>query len=360
MKHYTLSEHIFTLTFDDLHENNIIHRKLYQSIQSKKSEIDTVRHRWDNAKKISNEYEYIYTSSNYRKNISDVTPVSRSFFKLREIIYDYQLDVTGVCSCIAEAPGGFIQSLLKYGITRIDRIYGITLVSDDKDIPYWNSLISNHSKVTLSSGYDGTGDLYKLSNVISFIKTCGKQTCHIVTADGGFDYTTDFEQELSSYNLFYSEIMIALNVQKKGGYFICKLFDLFYTSTMQLLFILYMSYDTISFIKPLTSRQSNSEKYIVCRGFKGYNTGISNLMCSHFGRGILPVVIPTDFKDMIHTYHTQFIDSQISHIDDTLRIIGQRKITDKPSHQQITLAKEWCCSYDIPLNKQCYYLQRTR
>ena len=99
-------------------------------------------------------------------------------------------------------------------------------------------------------------------NVISFIKLCGKSNCQIVTGDGGFDYTTDFEQELSSYKLFYSEIMIALNIQKKGCTFICKLFDLFYRSTLNLLFILYISYDSISFIKPSTSRQSNSEKYI--------------------------------------------------------------------------------------------------
>ena len=96
--------------------------------------------------------------------------------------------------------------------------------------------------------------------MVSFIKTCGKETCQLVTgSDGGFDYTDDFEQELSSYKLFYSEIMITLNIQKKGGIFICKMFDLFYTSTLQLLFILYLSYETISFTKPLTSRQSNSE-----------------------------------------------------------------------------------------------------
>ena len=54
---------------------------------------------------------------------------------------------------------------------------------------------------TISNGSDGTGDLYKLINVFSYIKTCGKNSCQIVTADGGFDYTSDFEQELSSYKL---------------------------------------------------------------------------------------------------------------------------------------------------------------
>ena len=115
-------------------------------------------------------------------------------------------------------------------------------------------------------------------NVLDFIQFCGKSSCSIVTADGGFDYTSDFEQELSSYKLFYSDIMIALNIQAKEGTFICKLFDLFYYSTLQLIYILYLSYENISFIKPSTSRQSNSEKYIICKGFRGVNVSIINLM----------------------------------------------------------------------------------
>ena len=43
-----------------------------------------------------------------------------------------------------------------------------------------------------------------------------------------------------------------------------------------------MSYEKISFIKPSTSRQSNSEKYIVCLGYKGYNKDIIKLLCHSF------------------------------------------------------------------------------
>ena len=351
------------LTDTDSIENIIVYNVLYKSIQNKKKEIDKVRHKWDTAKKIRNDYEYIYTSSNYRKNISHVIPVSRSFFKLREIIYDYRLDVQGKIACIAEAPGGFIQSLLLHIDDRniqLDTIFGITLVSDNKDIPYWNPSLIKDPRVYISNGSDGTGDLYKLPNVLSFIKTCGKSSCQLVTADGGFDYTSDFEQELSSYRLFYSEIMIALNVQKKGGTFICKLFELFYVSTLQLVFILYLSYESISFIKPLTSRQSNSEKYIVCRGFKGYNKQLSNLMCSYFLKDKLPITLTDEFIKYINNYHRQYVNQQIRRIDSTLRVISSRQVVDKPSHQQIKLAKEWCRQYNIPINKSCYYLNHTR
>ena len=343
--------------------NEILNKHLYKEITTKKQEIDSVRRKWDTAKKISNDYEYIYTSSNTKRNISLIVPVSRSFFKLREIIYDYHLDTSGNLSCIAEAPGGFIQSFLKHKEDySIDTtcIYGITLVSDDRDIPYWNPTLIKNPLVTISNGSDNTGDLYVLSNVIDFIKTCGKSSVQVVTADGGFDYTSNFEQELSSYKLFYSEIMIAINIQKYGGSFICKLFDLFYTSTIQLLFILYISYESISFIKPNTSRQSNSEKYIVCRGFRGYNQDISNLLCSYFGNSLLPFEIPSQFIHIINQYHTKFIKHQISRIDGTLHLISSRQTSDKPSYNQIKLAKEWCKKYKIPINRECIYLQRTR
>jgi 23S rRNA U2552 (ribose-2'-O)-methylase RlmE/FtsJ len=359
MKIYTLALNTFTLKYNDSN-NDVLNNELYEKIKSKKSEIDEVRESWDSAKKISNDYEYIYTSSNYKKNISSIIPVSRSFFKLREIIYDFKINIKEYNACIAEAPGGFVQSILRHteeNNLSLEKIYGITLVSNNKDIPFWNSTIIKNNKVIISNGLDDSGDLYKLHNVISFIKTCGKGTCQLVTADGGFDYTSNFEQELSSYKLFFSEVMIALNIQKDGGVFICKLFDLFYRTTLQLLFLLYLSYESVSFIKPLTSRQSNSEKYIVCRGFKGFNKDISNIMCENFGKPNMNIDLPEEFIEMINTYHKLFIKNQINKINSTLQIISIRKNNDKPTYKQIDLAKEWCRNYRIPINKNCYYLR---
>ena len=90
MKFTTLPSVPSKLVFDDTCDNHKINDELFKKVTKKKSEIDSVQHKWDSAKKISNDYEYIYTSSNYRKNISSIVPVSRSFFKLREIIYDFR------------------------------------------------------------------------------------------------------------------------------------------------------------------------------------------------------------------------------------------------------------------------------
>ena len=113
MKIYIFPNRSYKLIQDGPVSNCIVNEELYNKIQNKKSEIDIVRKEWDSAKKISNDYEYIYTSSNNRKNISNILPVSRSFFKLREIIYDFNLDIRGKNSCIAEAPRGKSQGSIR-------------------------------------------------------------------------------------------------------------------------------------------------------------------------------------------------------------------------------------------------------
>ena len=79
-----------------------------------------------------------------------------------------------------------------------------------------------------------------------FINKVGENTCHLITADGGFDYSDDYNsQENSSYRLLYSEVFIALHNQKEGGHFVLKVFDLFSYKTIQLLYLLYCHYEKV-------------------------------------------------------------------------------------------------------------------
>ena len=39
--------------------------------------------------------------------------------------------------------------------------------------------------------------------------------------------------------------MIALNIQAVNGTFVCKMFDLFWYSTIQLIYVLYISYESV-------------------------------------------------------------------------------------------------------------------
>ena len=71
------------------------------------------KYKWDKYKKHINPYEYIYIQSNIHKNICKVLPISRSYFKLHELIYDFNISMPyKKIACIAESPGGFIELLI--------------------------------------------------------------------------------------------------------------------------------------------------------------------------------------------------------------------------------------------------------
>ena len=213
-------------------QNINIEEKNYELLKKSKDKIDTNKSKWDKNKKYNNMYEYIYTSSNNVNNISNFYPISRSYFKLIEMMYRFELlsyinhsDII----CLCEAPGGFIQcinKLAEYHDYHINNIHTITLISDSTYIPYWSNHIMNDPLVNIHTGVDGTGDIFKLTNVLKFIKDIPRKSM-LITGDGGFDYSIDYnKQEQLSYPLIYSEIMIALSSQKDGGIFICKIFSM--------------------------------------------------------------------------------------------------------------------------------------
>ena len=358
MKSFLIKNDNETLVINNnINEDTIINKELYELIQSTKSKIDNYINEWDKYKKNLNVYECIYTSNNSHKNICNINPVSRSFFKMIEIIKDFNIPVTGKISCIAEAPGGFIESFL-YQNKGITSIHGITLLSRNKKIPYWNPQLCKEPLLNIHKGKDNTGDIYNFENSIHFINKVERGTCDIVTGDGGFDYSTDFNnQEKSSYKLILNEILIALNIQKKGGIFICKMFDLFYTSTLKLIYILYLSYEEVFFIKPLTSRPSNSEKYIICKGFKGYNKQISNILCINKENDILPIQISDIFLHKIKEYNLIFIKQQIHCINQILINIKNKSYNKYIDNKQVKIIIDWCKTYNMPINTNCIYLQ---
>ena len=61
-------------------------------------------------------------------------------------------------------------------------------------------------------------------------------------------------------------------MQKKGGVFVLKMFDLFLKPSAQIIYLLSTFYERNFIIKPNTSRYANSEKYIVCLNFKYKDT----------------------------------------------------------------------------------------
>ena len=182
---------------------------------------------------------------------------------------------------MAEAPGGFIDALIKVFYNKKYNNYSIdtiSLIEKNTNIPTWHYIYNKIRNKSVNIIEYNNGDLYK-TDTIKYCVNKNKQY-EIITADGGFDFSDDFDNiEINFSKLFYCEIITALSLQKIGGTFICKCFDLTILLTQKILYLLYILYDNLIFTKPSISRNTNSEKYIIAKGFKGIdNNNLNKLM----------------------------------------------------------------------------------
>jgi 23S rRNA U2552 (ribose-2'-O)-methylase RlmE/FtsJ len=226
--------------------------------------------KWDHAKTFTNPFELVYKS-----NTIKINPVSRAFFKIWEVVHDaciLPLQPLNI-AYVAEGPGGFIQGIVEFRKKQkvdcsLDRHVAITLVSRRRSVPCWkiSREWAEENKVEFCYGDDGTGDIYNIENVRRFSKYCSG--FDVVTADGGFDFSNDFNsQESNVLRMLISEVLCSLLILRDGGSFILKTFDTLGKSTACVIQVLVKSFDKVVCTKPLSSRPANSEKYFVCTGF---------------------------------------------------------------------------------------------
>lgn len=328
---------------------DVVFERLLYNLNNTKSLIDQDPNKWNTCKKYINNYEYVYTSSFSNKNICKKKPVSRSYFKILEIIKWFGIEGYKKVDSIAEAPGGFIEFFKEKNCD----INGISLISENNSIPHWNHNIIKGDNVKIINGKDNTGDIYKLENILYYVKCSGKNSRDIVTGDGGFDYTMNFSnQELDSYSLIYSEVLMGMLLLKEGGIFICKTFDMLHLKTIKILYILRKSFNKMYIVKPSMSRTTNSEKYVVCIGYNGYKREIINMMIHSFQKD-LQIKIPKSFIENIKSFNVLYVTKQIEEINKGISIMRDKSRV-YPSKTQMEMGKKWCLQYGLEINETLF------
>ena len=337
--------------------------------------IDKHINEWDVIKKYTNPYEFIHTTIPGQKvSVSKYKPISRAFFKLIEIYNTHHIFESSIpikSFHLAEGPGGFIEATAYIRNNTRDIYYGMTLIDNDGNIPGWKkaeTMMKKYENINIEYGADGKGDLYNHENLL-YCKEHYKNSMNIITADGGFDFSNDYNnQEKNAFRLIFTQVAYAITMQKLHGTFVLKIFDILEKSTMQILYLLNCFYETIIITKPYTSRNANSEKYIVCKGFKYSNT--DNISTKFIN--ILKIFEPLDFsKYTIFSildiplqayYYTQVTEinailghQQIDNILNTIKIITHKdRKNEKIQHlktNNIQKCMNWCSNNNIPYNK---------
>ena len=105
------------------------------------------------------------------------------------------------------------------------------------------------------------------------------------------------------------------------------------------------------------SRNSNSEKYIICNGYR-LNSDVIELMKNNYDKiNSFYIDIPESFIENIKEYNEYYIVKQIKTINFIVyNIKNKLSVNKNPTHLQIKKAKEWCNIYKLPINNKCKLL----
>lgn len=357
----------------------VVSQSLSYYLSDIKIKLERIEHDWDIFKRYTNPYEYIHTTVPFKKKcVSKYTPLSRSYFKMIEMVNTFHLhfDSKPIRSFhLAEGPGGFIEAIAKMRNCKHDVYTGMTIIDNmnDPNIPSWkktDNFLKNNKNVFIETGEDKTGNILSLQN-FDYCKKKYGSSMNLITADGGFDFSVDFnKQEINIAKLLFAQMCYALVMQSKGGSFILKIFDCFMSHTIDILHILSSFYENVYIIKPYTSRYANSEKYIVCKGFlysstkqfystlyEGFDKMMSappNVFISRFLNSNVPMLFLTKMSE----YNAVFGQQQIENIYYTITLIDNKQKPDKIEtliRNNIQKCQYWCTRNKVSYHQLSNY-----
>ena len=370
---YHIRDANIKIAFDNKKQSKIYSLQKYLS--KIKSLIDKHITDWDIIKKYTNPYEFVHTTIPGQKvSVSKYKPISRAFYKIMEIYNTHNLlssDKPIKSFHLAEGPGGFVESTAYIRNNQADRYYAITLLEKNTNVPDWNKaegIINKYKNINIEYGVNKKGDLYNHKNLVN-LKEKYKNSMDIITADGGFDFSNDYNnQEKAAFRLIFTQVAYAITMQKHNGHFILKIFDIFEKSTTELIYLLSCMYETVYISKPHTSRYANSEKYVICKNFKFSITDeISNKFINtlkifeavDFDKyditSIINIPINSYYKNNIKEINAILAHQQIDNILTTIKIITHKdRKNDRIyslKNNNIQKCIHWCISNKIPYNK---------
>lgn len=193
-------------------------------------------------------------------------------------------------------------------------------------------------------GDDNTGDILSAKNRASLLETLTSSSSplrgrvDLVSADGSIDCQEDpAHQEHLVSTLHVTEVVMALNVLSRGGHLVLKMFTLFETSSINIMFLIRCSFEEVFIFKPATSKEGNSEVYVVGKGYRknlasDQLRAISSIPTSPEAAALFSrSQVPDSFVDCIHACASFFKELQCEAIKKNLNTFQQPSDIDYES-----------------------------
>ncbi len=242
---------------------------------------------------------------------------------------------------LADGPGSFVQ-YFQYRNPLCTGV-GVTLKKVGKDESLnWNLDMLDVARFTPYNG-DGVGDLTtEAETIVTWCRNRWNDGYDLVTADGGFELEGEAEyknQEQLSARLVTSEAMVALSLvrpsdpnnpqelHQKGGHMVLKLVGCSTFHTCHLIYLISTCFEEVTLFKPVSSRPSNNELYLVSRFALGSDVlarGVNVLksLYNHYSSG---GVVNSFVEEMPEEYMKWYLEMCTFHlqrqIQATMRIL---------------------------------------
>lgn len=260
--------------------------ELVKQMMETKSKFDLVGHmEFIEARRRANPYEKIGSSIFINRAAVKMANINKLYGGICR--YDYyvkegrrKMYFSDVCA----GPGGFTEYILWLNQGHPVEGIGFTLKSAEdfrirKFRPDARPPFKDGRKFTPYYGVHNDGDVTKNENLTSYAAKVRQDTgghgVDLFTADGGFSVQgSENYQEEHLKQLVLCQFIAGLSVMAVGGTFVCKIFDTLTPFTAGLLYLLGLSFEAMSLVKPYTSRPANSEKYVVCLRFRGVSKAV--------------------------------------------------------------------------------------
>ena len=192
---------------------------------------------------------------------------------------DGELRVVDLCG----GPGGFVEYIQwrshrtvtsskpdkrRPALEKISNlsVTGITLKGENDYRPNDFCIDAPVDTFTVVKGEAG-GDLLSRGVTSSIVETLGgPHLAQLCIGDGGFDFSgREEEQEKLIMPLLAAQLSAGLSCLCEGGALVQKLYSVHLPFTARLIHLVGTCFEEFTLIKPLTSRPSNSEQYLVAK-----------------------------------------------------------------------------------------------
>lgn len=195
--------------------------------------------------------------------------VNNSFMKFMEMFDGLAVGKRKRVFFNAELPGGSIAAWNHYATTRKWGEYqwwASSLLPTPTNGAFDDlyGLLSGNRDKWLMGGQWGDGDATKLENIDRWVKFMGEGGIDLYTHDAGRDASSDYNnQERINSSLHMGCTLTGLRLLQKGGVFIGKQYTCLEPFTMSILLAMSACFGKLYLVKPISSRDRNSETYVV-------------------------------------------------------------------------------------------------